>query len=87
MRRSKITLPELTAIVDGIAGDESAGADVRAAARLLRSLVSALTYKSVRIIGGDGWAYDIGSSGLDHVLASGRDARRASPTGSTCRRR
>ncbi|WP_423273946.1 thiamine pyrophosphate-dependent enzyme, partial [Escherichia coli] len=25
------------------------------------------------IIGGDGWAYDIGSSGVDHVLASGRD--------------
>jgi pyruvate-ferredoxin/flavodoxin oxidoreductase len=27
----------------------------------------------VWIVGGDGWAYDIGSSGLDHVLASGRD--------------
>ena len=29
--------------------------------------------KSVWIIGGDGWAYDIGYGGLDHVLASGRD--------------
>ena len=29
--------------------------------------------RSVWIIGGDGWAYDIGSAGLDHVLASGRD--------------
>ena len=28
---------------------------------------------SVWIVGGDGWAYDIGSGGLDHVLASGRD--------------
>ena len=29
--------------------------------------------KSVWIIGGDGWAYDIGYGGLDHVLASGAD--------------
>ena len=32
-----------------------------------------LTKKSVWIIGGDGWAYDIGFGGLDHVLASGAD--------------
>jgi pyruvate-ferredoxin/flavodoxin oxidoreductase len=32
-----------------------------------------LVRRSVWIVGGDGWAYDIGSSGLDHVLASGRD--------------
>ncbi|MBW2115139.1 MAG: pyruvate:ferredoxin (flavodoxin) oxidoreductase [Deltaproteobacteria bacterium] len=32
-----------------------------------------LTKKSVWIIGGDGWAYDIGYGGLDHVLAMGRD--------------
>jgi pyruvate-ferredoxin/flavodoxin oxidoreductase len=31
------------------------------------------TDKSVWIIGGDGWAYDIGYSGLDHILASGRN--------------
>ena len=29
--------------------------------------------RSVWIVGGDGWAYDIGSAGLDHVLSSGRD--------------
>ena len=29
--------------------------------------------KSVWIVGGDGWAYDIGYGGLDHVLASGRN--------------
>ena len=29
--------------------------------------------RSIWIVGGDGWAYDIGSSGVDHVLASGRD--------------
>ena len=32
-----------------------------------------LVRRSVWIVGGDGWAYDIGSGGLDHVLASGRD--------------
>ena len=31
------------------------------------------TKKSIWIIGGDGWAYDIGYGGLDHVIASGRD--------------
>ncbi|MGL6348640.1 MAG: thiamine pyrophosphate-dependent enzyme, partial [Aeromonas sp.] len=37
------------------------------------SLIDQLVRRSVWIIGGDGWAYDIGSAGLDHVLASGRD--------------
>lgn len=36
-------------------------------------LADNLSRKSVWIIGGDGWAYDIGYGGLDHVLASGRD--------------
>ena len=39
----------------------------------LRSVVDHLVRRSVWIVGGDGWAYDIGSSGLDHVLASGRN--------------
>jgi pyruvate-ferredoxin/flavodoxin oxidoreductase len=42
-------------------------------ARLLAETADALVRKSVWIIGGDGWAYDIGYGGLDHVLASGRD--------------
>ena len=42
-------------------------------ARELASLASALVRTSVWIVGGDGWAYDIGFGGLDHVLASGRD--------------
>jgi pyruvate-ferredoxin/flavodoxin oxidoreductase len=42
-------------------------------ARNLASLSDALTRKSVWLIGGDGWAYDIGFGGLDHVLASGKD--------------
>ena len=39
----------------------------------LKSVVDYLVRRSVWIVGGDGWAYDIGSGGLDHVLASGRD--------------
>lgn len=41
--------------------------------KLLRTLADQLVRKSVWILGGDGWAYDIGYGGLDHVLASGRD--------------
>jgi len=42
-------------------------------ARDLLSLADALVKKSVWIVGGDGWAYDIGYGGLDHVMASGRN--------------
>ena len=42
-------------------------------ARQLRALADMLVKKSVWIIGGDGWGYDIGFGGLDHVLASGHD--------------
>ena len=45
--------------------------DPRAA--LLLDLADYLVRKSVWILGGDGWAYDIGYGGLDHVLASGRN--------------
>jgi pyruvate-ferredoxin/flavodoxin oxidoreductase len=39
----------------------------------LRSVADHLLRRSVWIVGGDGWAYDIGSAGVDHVLASGRN--------------
>jgi pyruvate-ferredoxin/flavodoxin oxidoreductase len=39
----------------------------------LAGIVDHLVSRSVWIVGGDGWAYDIGFGGLDHVLASGRD--------------
>jgi pyruvate-ferredoxin/flavodoxin oxidoreductase len=42
-------------------------------AKNLLSLADYLVRKSVWIVGGDGWAYDIGYGGLDHVLASGRN--------------
>lgn len=41
--------------------------------RELISLADTLVKKSVWAVGGDGWAYDIGYGGLDHVLASGRN--------------
>ncbi|RME89388.1 MAG: pyruvate:ferredoxin (flavodoxin) oxidoreductase [Anaerolineae bacterium] len=41
--------------------------------RELLSVADSLVRKSVWIVGGDGWAYDIGYGGLDHVLASGRN--------------
>jgi len=48
------------------------GATDRSGRRLFL-LADELVRTSTWIIGGDGWAYDIGSGGLDHVLASGRD--------------
>jgi pyruvate-ferredoxin/flavodoxin oxidoreductase len=48
------------------------GVDSPEAARLA-SLADALVKTGVWIVGGDGWAYDIGFGGVDHVLASGRD--------------
>ncbi len=42
-------------------------------AKDLLSLADVLVKKSVWIVGGDGWAYDIGYGGLDHVLASGKN--------------
>jgi len=44
-----------------------------AEARRLESLADYLVKKSVWLVGGDGWAYDIGYGGLDHVLANRRD--------------
>ena len=41
----------------------------------LRTLADKLVRKSVWILGGDGWAYDIGYGGLDHILASGRNVQ------------
>ncbi len=55
---------ELQRRIDGI--DDPAVAD-------LRSVIDHLIRRSIWIVGGDGWAYDIGSGGLDHVLASGRN--------------
>ena len=49
------------------------GDNVKALAEAVRENFDHLTKKSVWFFGGDGWAYDIGYGGLDHVLASGAD--------------
>ena len=53
--------------------DKLAGHDDQPEVRDLLMLADKLVWKDVWIVGGDGWAYDIGYGGLDHVLASGRN--------------
>jgi pyruvate-ferredoxin/flavodoxin oxidoreductase len=65
--RQRTRIDQLRHVLDGINGERASEV-----ARL-RSIVDALVPKPVWIVGGDGWAYDIGFGGLDHVLASGED--------------
>jgi pyruvate-ferredoxin/flavodoxin oxidoreductase len=62
LQAQRTRVEELKQRLGGLAGP---------AAEDLRSVVDHLVRRSVWIVGGDGWAYDIGSGGLDHVLASG----------------
>jgi len=64
LRTQRARVAELEERLDRL---ESAVADE------LRSVIDHLVRRSVWIVGGDGWAYDIGAGGLDHVLASGRN--------------
>jgi pyruvate-ferredoxin/flavodoxin oxidoreductase len=64
LRAQRGRVAELKRRLDGL--DGAAVAD-------LLSVVDHLVRRSVWIVGGDGWAYDIGSGGLDHVLASGHN--------------
>ncbi|MBI5385999.1 MAG: pyruvate:ferredoxin (flavodoxin) oxidoreductase [Verrucomicrobia bacterium] len=57
----------VAALKQKLAGDTSSEA------KMLLAVADNLVRRSVWIIGGDGWAYDIGYGGLDHVLACGRD--------------
>ena len=63
-QRDRVT--ELTRRLAGLDAADPRVAD-------LRSVADHLVRRSVWLVGGDGWAYDIGSGGLDHVLASGRN--------------
>ena len=67
IRAQRLRVAAARAVLDPLAD----GGDERA--RHLLSVIDGLVRRSVWIVGGDGWAYDIGSGGLDHVLASGRD--------------
>ena len=64
LRTQRERIAELKRRLDGLDGP---------AADDLRSVLDHLIRRSVWIVGGDGWAYDIGSGGLDHVLASGHN--------------
>jgi pyruvate-ferredoxin/flavodoxin oxidoreductase len=64
IREQRERVKQLKAILAGLRFPE--------AARLL-AVTDSLVERSVWIIGGDGWAYDIGYGGLDHVLASGKN--------------
>ena len=64
LRTQRERIAELQRRLDGLDGP---------AADDLRSVLDHLIRRSVWIVGGDGWAYDIGSGGLDHVLASGHN--------------
>jgi pyruvate-ferredoxin/flavodoxin oxidoreductase len=66
IRAQRIRVAELKTKLLGLA-------DGNAAARDLLSVVDHLVRRSIWTVGGDGWAYDIGYGGLDHVLASGHD--------------
>ena len=55
------------ALRDKLAGDKSSDA------RNLLAIADVLVRRSVWILGGDGWAFDIGFGGLDHVLGSGKN--------------
>jgi pyruvate-ferredoxin/flavodoxin oxidoreductase len=64
IREQRVRVDALKAVLAGIDHEDS---------RRLVDLVGTLSRKSVWIVGGDGWAYDIGAGGLDHVLGSGRN--------------
>jgi pyruvate-ferredoxin/flavodoxin oxidoreductase len=64
LRAQRVRVTELRRRLEGLEG--SAVTD-------LQSVVDHLIRRSVWIVGGDGWAYDIGAGGLDHVIASGHN--------------
>ncbi len=80
IRAQRARVDEIKARLSALAEHEDAGhgatredAARGSAARDLLAVVDHLVRRSIWIVGGDGWAYDIGYGGLDHVLASGRD--------------
>ena len=66
IHEQRIRVAELKRKLTGINNDDS---------RRLLALADSLVRRSVWILGGDGWGYDIGYGGLDHVLASGHNVK------------
>ncbi len=61
------------ALGEMVAGCKDCGCELDALAKEIASMSDLFVKKSVWVFGGDGWAYDIGYGGLDHVLAQGED--------------
>jgi len=66
IRAQRARVEELKKRLAEIGGDD---------ARRLREIADVFVKKTVWIVGGDGWAYDIGYGGLDHVLAANREVK------------
>jgi pyruvate-ferredoxin/flavodoxin oxidoreductase len=73
LERQRERVAALARRIDELYAADRLTRDQRRALDDLRSVADHLLRRSVWIVGGDGWAYDIGAGGLDHVLASGRD--------------
>lgn len=71
-QRQRVLLEELNGKLE-LALQQHLSGDKHEMLLRLQSVSEYLVHRSVWIIGGDGWAYDIGYGGLDHVLASGRN--------------
>jgi len=71
----RVSVGELKDKLAVLANGGGADAKTRELATRLLPVADTLVRKSVWIIGGDGWGYDIGFGGLDHVLASGRNVK------------
>ncbi|MEW5988739.1 MAG: pyruvate:ferredoxin (flavodoxin) oxidoreductase [Chloroflexota bacterium] len=69
----KALLTDLASHITDYDLDPSKTQNLKSKIQNLLSLAEVFVKKSVWIVGGDGWAYDIGYGGLDHVLASGRN--------------
>ncbi|TCL57457.1 pyruvate-ferredoxin/flavodoxin oxidoreductase [Hydrogenispora ethanolica] len=68
---SRATGDKLKGIIDGEAA--KAAGELKEVLNQIAAMKDLYIKKSVWVIGGDGWAYDIGYGGLDHVLATGED--------------
>jgi len=68
---SRKTGTKLKTMIDGEAA--KAGGPLKAILDQIAAMKDIYIKKSIWVFGGDGWAYDIGYGGLDHVLASGED--------------
>lgn len=71
-QRQRVLLGELNTKIETVLKKQAPG-DTHDMLSRLQSVSEHLVHRSIWIVGGDGWAYDIGYGGLDHVLASGRN--------------